>query len=288
MVRNLPTDFLRSLVVIADMDSFTKAGDILGRSQSAISLQMKKLEEMTGQKLFVRQGHSFQLSSHGQVLVDYARRILELNDRALHALNPQGLSGSIRLGIPSEFATSVLPKVLGSFSRNHPQVSLEVECDLSKNLRQSIVKDRYDVIFTLTLLDKIQQIDIEQKFIRLDELVWVGARRFNLRAGKEVALIVAPDGCLYRQQALAWLEAKGIPWRIVYTIVDISGIQAALQEGIGITVLAKTSVPEGLYIRSVGGDADAMADVGMKLTTRDKDPAPVVRRLVEYIEQALG
>ncbi len=290
MYKHLPTDFLRSMVIIADMESFTKAGEVIGRSQSALSLQMKKLEQTVGQTLFERQGHNFTLSPQGEILVNYARQILALNDHVLNELNPQALRGNIRLGIPSEFATSVLPKVLGSFSRNNPQVSLEVQCDLSSNLRKDFASEGYDVIFTLTLLDQDEnslQHEHAEDFIRCDDLVWVGAKRFNLRQNKEVPLIVAPEGCLYRQQALASLEKMKIPWRIVYTIVDISGIQAALQEGIGVTVLAKTSVPENLYVMPVDPAFPPMAKVGMRLRTKPDLQMPAVDRLVHYIEQAL-
>ncbi len=290
MYKHLPTDFLRSMVIIADMESFTKAGEVIGRSQSALSLQMKKLEQTVGQTLFERQGHNFTLSPQGEILVNYARQILALNDHVLNELNPQALRGNIRLGIPSEFATSVLPKVLGSFSRNNPQVSLEVQCDLSSNLRKDFASEGYDVIFTLTLLDQDEnslQHEHAEDFIRYDDLVWVGAKRFNLRQNKEVPLIVAPEGCLYRQQALASLEKMKIPWRIVYTIVDISGIQAALQEGIGVTVLAKTSVPENLYVMPVDPAFPPMAKVGMRLRTKPDLQMPAVDRLVHYIEQAL-
>jgi len=283
MYKNLPTDFLRSLVVIADLDSFTKAGDMLGRSQSAISLQMKKLEELVGQRLFNRQGHNFTLTPHGETLASYARQILQLNDQAIHKLNPQGFKGTIRLGIPSEFTTGILPKVLGSFSRNHPQVTLEVHCDLSTNLNVDFSNDKYDVIFTLTLLNK--RVATEQHFIRNDELVWVGAKPFKLTPHEEVQLIMAPEGCLYRSQAIDYLDKMNIPWRIVYNITEISGIQAALQEDIGITVLAKSVVPDNLFI--LPSLETNIGEVGIQLITKDERKMPVINRLVEYIEQAL-
>ncbi len=284
MYKHLPTDFLRSLVVIHDTGNFTKAGETLGRSQSAISLQMKKLEEIAKQPLFNRQGHNFSLTPQGHVLVGYARQMLALNDQALDELNPQALSGNIRLGIPSEFATSILPKVLGEFSRNHPQVSLEVSCDLSRNLRKDFSQEKYDVIFTLRFLDE-EGDSQNDGIIRVDELVWVSANRIALERGKEVQLILAPEGCLYRQQAIHWLTQAGIPWKIVYTIVEISGIQAALNEGIGITVLAKTAVPNNLTILSTS--PPSLGRVGMQLTINPKRCNPAVERLVEYIEKAL-
>ncbi|MEO0443176.1 MAG: LysR family transcriptional regulator [Pseudomonadota bacterium] len=289
MNQHLPTDFLRSFVVIIDTGNFTKAGQRLGRSQSAISLQIKKLEEITGHTLFHRQGHNFSLTPQGQTLLSYARQMLALNDQVLDELNPQALSGSIRLGIPSEFATSILPKMLGEFSRNNPQVSLEVSCDLSQNLRKRFDQDDFDVIFSLTFLDDSQP--QQQDWIRIDELVWVSAHQMNWQAGKalkqEVQLVLAPEGCLYRQQALQWLTQAEIPWRIVYTIVDISGIQAALQEGIGITVLAKTAVPDHLALIDTSADQPSLGHVGMKLSINESRQSPAILRLAEYIERAL-
>ena len=284
--KTLPVDFLRSLVVIDDTGNFTKAGERLGRSQSAVSLQIKKLEDICGHKLFLRQGHNFTLTPQGQILVNYGRQILALNDQALDELNPTALSGNIRFGIPSEFATSVLPKVLGEFSRRHPQVSLEVSCDLSRNLCRRFDHDEYDAVFTLSLLDNNEPNTNHHNIVRIDDLVWVSANPLALHNQQEVPLIVAPEGCLYRQQAIHWLNQTATPWRIVYTIVEISGIQAALEEGIGITVLAKTAVPDHLHILTNTRQTD-LGRVGMQLTIHPRYQNPAVERLVEYIKQAL-
>ena len=289
MYRNLQTDFLRSLVVIADMDSFTKAGDMLGRSQSAVSLQMKKLEQLVGQPLFNRQGHNFTLTPQAEVLVRYARQMLALNDQAIHELNPQGYHGNLRLGIPSEFTTGVLAKVLGSFSRSYPQVTLEVKCDLSKNLRKAFDDDRYDLVFTLndpyTTVNKLVG---SYHFIRYDDLVWVGSQPFKFEKENPVKLIVAPENCIYRRHAITWLNRLNIPWQIVYTITEISGMEAAIKEGIGVTVLAKSAVSNGLYIQEVDDSFPSLGEIGMELTINKNCTMPAAERLLEYIQQALS
>lgn len=289
MYRNLPTDFLRSLVVISDMDSFTKAGDMLGRSQSAISLQMKKLEQLVEQPLFIRQGHNFMLTSQAQLLVRYARQILALNDQVIHELNPQSHHGNLRLGIPSEFTTGLLPKVLGSFSRSNPQVTLEVHCDLSRNLKRAFADGQYDVVFTLKdhespAMDVLQG---DYHLVRSDELVWVSSQPFAFEPEQTVQLIVAGEGCIYRKHAIAWLDKMQMPWRVVYNITEISGIQAALEEGIGITVLAKSVVPKRLSIIPLGEEMPNLGSIGIELTINNDCKMPAAERLLSYIEQAL-
>jgi len=145
-MKNIPIEHLRSFMAIA----FTQAGEQLGRTQSAISLQIKKLESLLGQTVFYRQGHNFELTQAGQVLKQYAIQILQLNDRLLGEFNQQTIAGKVRLGIPSEFAIALLPKIVGSFSRQNPQITLEVTCDLSRNLVIGLKKQQYDLVLSLS------------------------------------------------------------------------------------------------------------------------------------------
>ncbi len=167
-MRNLPMDGLRAFVTVAEVRGFTQAGQLLGRTQPAISLQIKKLEELIGAPLFVRGGPRLDLTPTGERLLEYARQILALNDEALTEFSGPTISGRIRFGIPSEFATILLPKVLGRFSHSYPAVTLEIHCDLSMNLVAE-QPNPYDLI--LALRDSPDP--GEDSWIGSDELVWV-------------------------------------------------------------------------------------------------------------------
>ena len=133
-MRNLPIECLRSFATVAEVKGFTQAGQLLGKSQPAVSLQIKRLEELIGAQVFVRGSHRLELTQPGERMLDYARQILALNDEALAELALPAISGRVRFGLPSEYATILLPKVLGRFSHSYPAVTLEIHCDLSANL----------------------------------------------------------------------------------------------------------------------------------------------------------
>ncbi|MCV6606294.1 MAG: LysR family transcriptional regulator, partial [Porticoccaceae bacterium] len=167
-MKNLPMDILRAFVAVADVKSVTLAGELLSRSQPAVSLQLKRLEDLIGKPLFNRSGKKLELTQSGTQLLGYAREILALNDEALSHFVEPDLSGTIRLGLPNEFATTLLPKVVGQFAKSHPNVTLEVTSDLSKNL-MSRARERFDIVLAL----EEDPCHCDEPLIKVDELVWV-------------------------------------------------------------------------------------------------------------------
>lgn len=231
---------LRSFSAVIELGSMTSAGERMGRSQPAISLQLKKLEQQVGSPLLQRYGSGFVLTAEGEVLFEYAQRLLALNDQAWAQFEPQQVSGKVRLGITSEFASSLLPKVLGQFAQVYPQVTLQVTSALSKDLLTGLGQ-QFDVI--LALREQHNKSDI---LIQREELVWVGSPA--LLEQFRLPLVVAPEGCIYRRRAEQSLQRSQRPYRITYTNTDFSGLTAALTSGLGITVLAQTTVPDELTI----------------------------------------
>ena len=243
-MKHMSMDMLRAFVLVSDEGGFTAAAERLGRTQPAVSQQLKKLEQMLGQSLLDRDGSKLSLTPAGQTLMGYARQILSLNDEAVGAFNKPAVSGRVRLGIPSEFAISLLPKIVSRFAKAYPDVTLEVTCDLSRNLTADDQRDHYDVV--LSLHNKVA--GKTRRFIKTDDLVWVGSPRQTVNLQSSVPLIVAPDGCIYRHRALQKLAQAKQASRIVYTIPDLTGIQAAIEEGLGVTVLARSTVPDALMV----------------------------------------
>lgn len=282
-MKNMPTDVLRTFVTVVQIGGFTRAGELLNRSQPAISLQIKRLEELLGQALLIRSGMNIELTQSGQILFDYAKQILNLNDEALGQLDSAAISGKVRLGIPSEFATTLLPKIVGRFIKSYPNVILEVNCDLSKNLLTKTKRKQYDLI--LALHDDPQKKDNNR--VKTDELVWVTSHEHGVHWSETIPLIAAFDGCIYRKRAIKKLDESQRPWRLIYTIPDLTGIQAAIQEGLGVTVLAKSTVPPNLKIVKDSDRLPKLGEIGITLIHSNKNNNQAVDLLLEFLRVSL-
>ena len=210
-MKNLPMDLLRAFVSVAQLGSFTRAGELLGRSQPAVSLQLQRLEELVGEALLVRNGKSLELSDAGEDLYGYAEQILALNDLAISQLSKSTVEGKIRLGIPSEFATVLMPKIVSRFAKAYPNVTLEVNCELSKSLLSKSGKATHDLILAL----EDNPSNTHSNLLKTDELVWVASVDQQMPKVGVVPLIAAAQGCIYRHRAIKTLEQVKQPWQIV-------------------------------------------------------------------------
>lgn len=277
-MRNLPINELRTFATVAELGGFTQAGDLLGRSQPAISLQIKRLEEQVKESLFFRKGKQLELTSAGSTLLKHTLKILALNDAVFAEFKKRSLTGRVKFGIPSEFATTLLPKILGIFTQSYPGVNLEINCALSKELL-SQVKGHYDLVLALQKKSPRRHTSC----LKEDELVWVSGNNHDIHMQSPVNLVLAPEPCIYRARALERMGAAGCAWKILYTNSDLTGIQTAIKEGLGVTVLARSTVPKSLRILQNSDKFPKLGNVGIHLhyDTRTKDEA--LLRLVEYI-----
>lgn len=285
-MKNLPMDLLRAFVTVAEFKGFTKAGELLGRSQPAISLQISRLEQLLDETLINREGKKIELTSAGEQFFDYANQILALNDQAISQFSKSAVIGKIRLGIPSEFATVLLPKIVGRFAKAYPNVTLEVNCQLSKTLLSKSGRANHDII--LALQNNPHQGDAETQ-VKVDKLVWVSSMGYNSQISTKVPLIVAPQGCIYRERAIKSLNQIKQSWQIIYNIPDLTGIQQAIQEGLGVTVLARSTVPETLKVQPASSRFPELGDVGISLITAPKsDKNQAVHLLADYLKTGLS
>lgn len=280
-MKNLPTDLLRAFVTVIELGGFTQAAEWLGRSQPAISLQIKRLEQLVEQTLLIRSGQQLELSQAGQLLFRYAKQILAINDEAVAQFSKTAVSGKIHFGIPSEFATTLLPKIVGRFAQAYPNVTLEVTCALSKQLLSE--PNRYDLI--LALHDDPSTAG--DNLVKEDDLVWVTGIDHDAHLQRPLPLIVAPKGCIYRKRGAEQLKDNNRDWRIVYTIPDLTGIQAAINEGLGVTVLAKSTVPENLRILKPSEKLPKLGKVGISLIHQSNESSEAISRLMEFVKASL-
>lgn len=283
-MKNMPMEVLRAFVTIVELGSFTQAGDILGRSQPAISLQLKRLELLLDQTLITRSGQTIELTKSGEVLFSYAKRILAINDEAVASFNANNLSGELKLGIPSEFATTLLPKILSQFAHTYPNVNLEVISDLSCNLLSEASIKNFDLL--MVLHDAPEK--ASNQLIKEDELVWVTSPNHDTHINQSLSLIVAPEGCIYRKRATTALGQMTRPWHISYTNPDLTGIKAAIEEGLGVTVLAKSTVPSNLKILKPSERFPKLGKIGISLLSPNGGQSESVNRLSEYLQACLS
>tara|TARA_R110000868_G_scaffold274639_1_gene534116 strand:- start:9661 stop:10530 length:870 start_codon:yes stop_codon:yes gene_type:complete len=288
VMKNLPMDMLRSLVMINDEGGFTAAADKLGRTQPAISQQIKKLESLVDRPLLNRNSPKLELTPAGDMFLRYARQILALNDELVGQFANPLMSGRIKVGIPSEFATTLLPKIIGRFAKTYPDVSLDISCDLSRNLLSDEQRKQYDLI--LALHDRVtpQQRRSQKDLIKTDDLVWVGSEGSRAHLQETLPLVAAPSGCIYRQRALQKLGQAKRSCRIVYNISDLTGIEAALHEGLGVTVLARSTVPKSLTIIEPCEQLPALGTIGIGLKQLHQGDNPVVQVLADFIKAGLA
>ncbi|WP_100656547.1 LysR family transcriptional regulator [Alteromonas flava] len=285
-MKQLSMDALRTFVTIINQGGFAKAGDLLGRSQPAISLQIKKLESQLNSKLFSKVGQRYQPTTHGQWLYQKASQILALNDEVFHFSEQDPLRGRMRLGIPSEFASILLPSIIGEFSSQYPDVALEVTSSLSRDLLHEQQRDAFDVILALTDDSMAAQADYQVQ----DELVWISSRGQPTDSGL-ISLVLAPDGCVYRSRVIECLKQQTVPWRIAYTNADLSGLSAAMSQGMGITALAKRSVPDNLvvinkpFLPDLGKVNICLFDLAKQRSQRNQ--STISRTLMQFIARRL-
>lgn len=280
---NIPTDLLRTFSTVNDLGSITRAAETLGRSQPAISLQLQRLEDLLEISLFNRSGRKITLTEEGEILRGYAKQILALNDEVISRLKTPKVGGVVRVGLPNDFAVSLLPTILGGFTSAHDGITLEVDCGISRDLIQSVDKNEYDVV--IALCSDTPSPSLAKTWS--DRLAWVGNGDAALLSQDTLPLIVYPQGCIYRQRSVDALNRAGKKWRISYSSPSQSGIEAAVKAGLGLTVLSEKTVPDSLDVVPVENGYPGLADVEVGLFYRQGDLSEAGLRLVNYITASM-
>lgn len=260
---NIDTSQIKSFIAIVEAGTFSRAGDQVGRTQSALSLQIKKLEEQLGCTMFVRTARRVTLTDQGEIFLGYAKQMLALQWEAFSRLKEPDISGEIRFGTPEDFATHYLPKVLANFRQHHPRVQLNVECNLTLNLMKGFERGHYDVV----LIKRDAQTVKGGNKVWREPLVWAAAAHY--RVEKQLSLVLSPQPCIYRARALAALDRAKKPWRICYTSPSLAGTLAAVRAGLGITVLPADMLPTDIHPIRKDAKLPELADAEIALLRRD-------------------
>ena len=288
---NLDMDVLRTLAVAMELGSFARAAEWLGRSQSAVSLQMRKLEQQAGQPLFRKQGRGLALTEAGDVILSYARRMLELNDEAVAAVRGLAVEGSVRLGLPQDVAETRLPATLARFARAHPSVHIEVRVDRNAVLLDHLTHGRLDLALLFSRGGGGTAV-ANERLIAQFPIAWIGPRHGAATPlALPLPLVLFEPPCLFRQAGIAALDAAGIPWRITFTSPSLSGLWAAVDAGLGVTVRTAEGMPDRLATLgpAAGGlKLPPLPTVDLRLHAADAEPSPAVRRLGDILAETMA
>lgn len=283
---NIPTDLLRTFVTINDLGGFTSAGALLGRSQPAISLQVKKLEELLNTKIFLR-GSSLELTEDGEYLYESARQILVINDQIISKIRGDNISGKVRLGIPNDFELAFLPKALKNLSRIYPNIIVEVDSEISKVILQRYQKGHYDI--ALAMERAKQNEDRDSRDYRLESLEWVYKDSRLIGDYEEpIPLIAYPQGCVYRSIMEEALQGQQHSYRLMYTSTSLLGIFSAVEEGLGITAMACSVIPVHLKHAGSTNNLPSLEKVCIGLYYKERELNVASRHVLDFLRTGIA
>jgi DNA-binding transcriptional LysR family regulator len=242
-MRTLDLVVLRTLVAVVEAGTLAGAAARVGRSESAVSLQLKKLEEMLGEPVFNRAGRKLALTEAGGTVLGYARRLLDLNDEALQAAGAHGLDGEVSLGVPQDFAETWLPALVARFRRSHPGIKVNIGVDRSTSLQTRVERGELDL--ALVFADKRPASSIWSSEL---PMTWIGRSNFTRGVDESVSLAVFDPPCAFRAAAAAALDCAGIEWNVAFTSPSLAGLWAAVDAGLGISVRTPAGIPSHLSV----------------------------------------
>jgi len=277
------SDHLKTFTAIAETGSFSRAATRVHKTQSAVSMQMKRLEETVGRSLFIKQGRRNRLTREGDRLLDYATRLVQLNEEAVRAFSAPSLSGLVRLGTPDDYADRFLPPILARFTRSHPGVELEVLCAPSLQLTQNVADDELDLaIITQCDSDPVGQV------IRTEQLLWVASRRNCIHTADVVPMALGPTSCCWRQASEKALKTAGRDYRVAFTSSNASANTAVVLSGLAVSVYPESAVRPGMTILDGSDGYPELPPCEIALLRGNAKSAEPVAALADHIVELLG
>ena len=277
----LDLELLKTFVCVVDEGSFTRAAERVHRTQSTVSQQVRKLEELVGHALLLRDrtGQNISVTEHGELLIHYARRLLALSSEATQALASDLDLEILRIGVPEDFDARRLALILAGFNRARPEARLETFSGMSGDLKQKLSAGDLDIA-----LVKREPDSGPCWAAWPEELVWVKGADMDT-ANAVVPLALFPHGCIYRQRAIRLLDVAQRPWRVAFGSHSLTGIQAAVACGLGVSVLPVSAVlPE----HSVCTDLPELSPTELALISREGALTALQRALVEFLREEVG
>jgi len=280
-VRDLDLDLLRAFVAVADAGSFTAAADMVGRSQSAVSQKIRRLEELIGYPLFDRTSRSLALTGAGGQLLIGARRLLDLNDDVMRSLQAPQTTGRLRVGICEDFVPLQLSRLLARFLRLHPGVQLNVNTSLTHDLLREFEAGHLDLVIAT------KEFKERGRVIWREPMVWFAASDFRLDLDRPLPLVLLRPPCSYRELMFTTLDAARQAWVTACTVSSLTGVQAAVAGGLGITLLGRSFIQEGMQIIDVPEHWPPLPMTEIVVLGDDTAEKALVQPLLEFLIEGM-
>lgn len=268
----LELDVLRTFVAIAETGSFTAAANAVFRTPSAVSMQIKKLEDQLGRAVFTRDARSVTLTADGEMLLTFARRLLALNREAVSKFVAPDISGIVRFGSPDDFGERVLPSVLKRFAKSHPAIAVDVTIDMSTNLRRRMAARQLDITL-ITCTDALMETGVE--ILLSEPIVWAGVRGGCAHLREPLPVSIWEEGCAWRSAALEALGEQGRGYRIAYMSAHTAGQRAAILADLAIAPLPKSFIGGDLVELGVNDGLPPMGNYHIGMIVTPDASAPV-------------
>ena len=283
MNQDLDIALLRTFVAIVDTGGLTSAGRKVGRTQPAITHQIRRLEDLIGRTLFDDNRRKLSLTHDGEVLLEFARAMLRLNDEARDRFSAPDIAGHVTLGTPDLYASYILPEVLENFSRSHPNVEIELRCTRSIHLHAALERDEIDIAL-MTNQPEFRR----GQLIRREPLVWVAGVGSSPELRKPLPLAVLPQGSVYRHLALEALGSAGQQWSIRSVCDSIAGLQAAVFAGLAVSVFPRCAIVPNVRCLDETDGLPKLPPVELVMHRKSQGISDAAEQLAQYIARELG
>ncbi len=278
----LDVDQLKTLIAISDVGSFTRAAEAVHKTQSAVSMQMKKLEDRLGKPIFERDRRGSKLTEEGERLLDYARRIVRLNLEVLASFADAELAGRVRLGLPDDYADRYLPEILARFSQSNPRVEVTVVCEPTPMLVERLAASDLDLAIITHTEDRGGA-----SVIRRERLLWVTSNRHAVHEISPLPLALGRSFCTWRHAATIALEEVARPFRVLYSSWNSTAVGAAVLAGLAVSALPESAIRPGMRVLGASDGFPTLPSCKIGLMRNKIDPSLLADALAGHIVTSL-
>ena len=282
MAAPLDIDQLRTFIAIIDSGSFTRAAGEVNKTQSAVSMQMRRLEERINKTLFQKDGRVNRLTADGEKLLAYARRLVRLNNETLAAFDEEALAGTIRLGTPDDYADRYMPDIIARFAKSNPHVELSITCEPSRDLVDKLARDELDIAL-VTHSPKFWH----SQMVRSEPLLWVTSMAHSVHAENPVPLAVGRRSCDWRQLGCAALDSVGRDYAILFTSFSSTVVASAVLAGLAVSLLPESALRPGMRILTAGDGFPELPPAEIGVIRRPGVSSALMDAITDHIAASL-
>lgn len=282
METRLDPDLLQAFVAVLDSGGFTAAGRALNRTQSAVSMQVQRLETVAGVRLLERGRHHLAPTPEGEAMLGYARRILALSEEALRSVARPDLRGRVRLGVMADYSATLVPPILSRFAASYPGIEVEVHTGLTAEMPKRLGRD-----LDLAIVMHPAEAPMGE-LLRHETPVWGAARSHMVYQRRPLPLALSPSGCLFRAWAIEALNRAGIAWRVAYMSANYAALEAAVRAGLAVSVFKAGTMARDLHSLGVAEAMPPLPLAAICLHRPARRLAPAAAALQQHIREALS